>query len=196
MTLLDRHLSGDDLDTLLDRTAAREVMVHLETCGACRDLAALDGRVVRALEGAPRFSPSAAFTDRVMARVTVQKAARSTLRLPWIGRIPVARAASAGLVLGGAILASILWSLANRDLLDAWGSQALAQVGEWAWLGLRTMAASLAAQPWYGTVREFLGTPARLALAVTVLVAGYAAGVLALKRLIALPSRPVPHALG
>lgn len=194
--LPEPHLTADDLDALLDRTAAERVRVHLDVCPACRGLAEADRRLVLALEALPQFAPSSSFEDRVMSGVTIRRApARSILGLPaaWWGRSPI-RAIAATVAIVVAMSASALWSFANRDLLSLWGSQSLALLGDWLWLGLRTMAAGLAAQPWYGTVRELAGSPGRLALALTLFTAAYAAGLLALRRLVALPTRPMPHA--
>jgi hypothetical protein len=195
--LPEAHLSADDLDALLARTAPERVQAHLDVCAGCRAQAEADARVVRALEALPQYTPSAEFEHRVMARVTIRRTSpvRSILGLPvrWLGHSP-ARALAATVTLVVAMSASAVWSFANRDLLAFWGSQALAILDGWLWLGLRTMAANVTAQPWYGVVREWVGTPGRLVLTVALFTVAYAAGLLALRRLVALPSRPVPHA--
>jgi hypothetical protein len=193
------HLSADDLDALLEQTASESAQSHLYGCSACRELAAAERALVRALEGLPRFAPSAEFADRVMARVTVRHKApaRSSLKLADMlrsDRRAMLRAAAVAVILVGAITASALWTLAHRDLLSLWGSQALAVVDGWLWLGLRTMAATVTAQPWYGSVRDLLGSPGRLAVALALGSVAYLAGLLALRRLVAFPSRPMPHA--
>jgi hypothetical protein len=183
------HLSPDDLDALLVGTMNAAARTHLGVCGSCRALAATDRVVVTALERLPRFSPGPHFADRVMARVSLATPARSILGL----QVPTGRAAriaaSVALLLLAGITTSVVWSLGNRDLLAAWGQQAQALVDSWLWLGLRTLVANLTEQPWYEPVRSTLGSPGRLAAAALVVVAAWSAGIFALKRLVALPTR-------
>jgi hypothetical protein len=73
--------------------------------------------------------------------------------------------------------------------MAGWGQQTLALLSQWLWLGVQTLAANLTEQPWYGAVRTALDTPARLAAAGAVLLVTWSVGMLALKRLVALPSR-------
>jgi anti-sigma factor RsiW len=192
------HLSAEDMDALLERSPSEAIVVHLAQCPACRDLAKADRAVVRALEALPPLVPSAEFVDRVMARVTVRQAmpARSIVKPRALlgGRRAMLRAASVAVILFGAMTTSVLWTLANRDLLSSWGSQLLTTLTGWFWLGLRTAAANVTAQPWYGSVRDLLGSPGRLGITVALLSVVYVAGLLALRRLVALPSRPMPHA--
>lgn len=193
------HLNMDDLDGLLDASARETVQAHLDVCPRCREVAQTDRALVRALEALPQFAPSADFADRVMSRVAVPQAAaaRSStkLRVRFAGnRRAVLRVASATAILLVAMSASAWWTLANGDLLSSWGSQMLTAIDGWLWLGLRTMAANVAAQPWYGSVRDLLGSPGRLGLTLALLTVTYVAGVIALRRLVALPSRPMPHA--
>jgi hypothetical protein len=83
----------------------------------------------------------------------------------------------------------VVWSLGNRDVLAGWGQQTLTLLNNWLWLGVQTLAANLTEQPWYEPVRSTLATPARMAAAGAALVVTWSAGMLALKRLVALPSR-------
>jgi hypothetical protein len=186
------HLTPDDLDALLVGSMSATVRTHLGECGLCRALATTDRAVITGLERLPRFSPSPGFPDRVMARVAVVKAStRSILGLRF--RVPTGRrarlAASVGVVLFAGVTSSVLWSLGNRDVLAAWGQQALTLLSNWLWLGIQTLAANLTEQPWYGPVRTAIDTPAKLAAAGAGFVVAWSAGILALKRLIALPSR-------
>jgi hypothetical protein len=184
------HLTPDDLDALLVGSMSASVRTHLGECGPCRQLAATDRAVITVLERLPRFSPSPGFPDRVMARVTVAKASTRSilgLRVPTGRRGLVAAAVSATLLAG--LTASVVWSLGNREVMAGWGQQTLALLSQWLWLGVQTLAANLTEQPWYGAVRTALDTPARLAAAGAVLLVTWSVGMLALKRLVALPSR-------
>lgn len=186
------HLTPDDLDALLVGSMSATVRTHLGECGACRLLATGDRAVITVLERLPRFAPSPGFTERVMARVSVAKASRrSTLGLQI--RVPTGArarlAAAIGVVLLAGLTTSVVWSLANRELLTVWGQQTLALLNNWLWLGIQTLAANLTEQPWYEPVRSALGTPARLAGAGLAIVVTWSVGVLALKRLVTIPSR-------
>lgn len=196
--LHDVHLTTEELDTLLEQAPGTEVQAHIFACVPCRNLAEADRRLVEQLRHLPQFSPRTGFSDHVMSRIKIQPAIadRFILRLPsWVhgGGRSVRRAAAVTVTLISGMAASIVWSLANRDLLSAWGTQTRTLLEGWAWTGLRTMAANLTAQPWYGAVRELVDSPGRLGLAAVILLTGYAAGLLALRRLVAIPSRSVPH---
>ncbi|HEX9892417.1 MAG TPA: hypothetical protein VGA78_00775 [Gemmatimonadales bacterium] len=186
------HLTPDDLDALLVGSMSASVRTHLGECALCRSLATTDRAVITVLERLPRFSPSPGFSDRVMARVSVAKASsRSILGLRV--RVPTGRrawlAAAVGVLLLAGLTTSVVWSLGNRDVLAGWGQQTLSLLDGWLWLGVQTLAANLTEQPWYQPVRSALGTPARLAVAGVAIVVTWSAGMLALKRLVALPSR-------
>lgn len=76
MTRNSTHLTEWTLEQLaegmLSPTDQSEAMEHVEACARCS--AELDGHraLFTALEGLPRFAPSAGFADAVMARVRVE----------------------------------------------------------------------------------------------------------------------------
>ena len=186
------HLSPDELDALLVGVMSATVRSHLAECGLCRAVASTDRAVVIGLERLPRFSPRAGFSDRVMLRIDVPKpVVRSILGLKF--RVPSGRklalAASVAVVLLAGLTTSVVWSLGNRDVLAGWGQQATALLDNWLWLGLRALAANVAEQPWYESVRGFFASPARAAVGVLGLLATWSLGVIALKRLVSLPTR-------
>ena len=100
---------------------------------------------------------------------------------PWLHPLAV--------VLLAGLTTSIVWSLGNRDVLAGWGQQTVAMLDSWLWLGLRALAANVAEQPWYESVRGLVATPARAAVAVLGMLAIWSVGVIALKRLVTLPTR-------
>ena len=186
------HLSPDELDALLVGVMSATVRTHLAECGLCRAVASTDRAVVIGLERLPRFSPRTGFSDRVMLQVDVPKPViRSILGLKF--RVPTGRglalAASVAVILLAGLTTSVVWSLGNRDVLSGWGRQAMALLDNWLWLGLRALAANVAEQPWYEGVRGFFATPARAAVGVLGLLASWSLGVIALKRLVSLPTR-------
>ncbi len=195
----DAHLTADELDALLQGPPDEGLQAHLFACSDCRSTAEADRNAVTAIRSLAPFQPAAGLADRVMAQVTIQPVAldRFILRLPlWVrrDRRSLIRAASmAGAVVVG-MAASAVWSLMYRDLLSLWGSRVVSLFEGRLWNGTQALAASIAAQPWYGVIRDTLDSPGRLGMTVTILLLGYVSGLMALRRLVALPSRPVPHA--
>lgn len=190
--MTDTHLSPDELDALLVGVMSATVRTHLGECSLCRAVAATDRAVVIGLERLPRYSARTGFSDRVMLKVAIpQPAVRSILGLKV--RVPTGRsaalAASIGVVLIAGLAASIGWTLGHRDVLAGWGHQVVALLDSWLWLGLRTIAANVAEQPWYAAARSVVASPVRVAAMSVALLAFWSAGLLALKRLVALPSR-------
>jgi hypothetical protein len=56
------------------------------------------------------------------------------------------------------------------------------------------LASNLIEQPWYSSIRSLLENPIRLAIGSALASAVYFGGVLALRRLLALPTQQVAHA--
>jgi hypothetical protein len=145
------------------------------------------------------MSPSQDFADRVMESVSVPdpfaiRSISTARRRLFATPRSVAVAASLVLVLLGSMTGSIVWSLNNQDTLAAIGSWVLAQGGQAAWLAIRGVASNVIEQPWYDSVKVLVGDPTRLAIASAVASFAYLGGVLALRRLLALPTPGVAHA--
>jgi hypothetical protein len=119
---------------------------------------------------------------------------QATRRRLFATRKSLAVAASLSLLLLGSMAASIAWSLTHQETLASLGSWLLSQGGQIAWLSLRGLASNLMEQPWYDGIRSLLDSPGRLALGSAVASAVYLGGVLALRRLLALPTQQVAHA--
>jgi hypothetical protein len=193
------HLTPDDLDALLSESSAAPVSLHLESCRDCRELLEAERTLVGLLDEMPRFDPAPGFGDRVMARVNVPDPfalrALRTLR----GKVAVSRrslvfATSLVVVLVATMGGSVAWSLANQEFFAAVGTSVAGEAARWFWLGLQALASNLVEQPWYEDALNVVGTPARLALFSGMASLLYLSGVLALRRLMALPTQRVAHA--
>jgi hypothetical protein len=179
-----QHLTWDDLDDLLMGTERQPVHVHLETCPGCRKLAAADLAVVVQLQRLPELAPSTGFADRVMAGMAV--ADRLSVRPS--DRLPLLKAATALLAFGG-LGTSLGWSLANQSLLLSLRGSVLSAVEALVQnaLGLvSTLPQSAVVQ----ALRDSIGGVG-VGLMLTALAGTYLAGLLTLRRLVALPTRPV-----
>jgi hypothetical protein len=159
----------------------------------------MEREIVEQLSGLPGLTPSAGFADRVMASVTVAdpfklRSLESIRRRVFASRRSMAIAASLALAVVGSMAASVAWSLANQDVLVAVGNWALAQGTQVGWIAVRGIASNFIEQPWYESARALAGSPGRLATAVGVASLAYLSGVIALRRLLALPTQRVAHA--
>jgi predicted anti-sigma-YlaC factor YlaD len=184
MTWPIQHLTADDLDAFHSASLSETARAHLDECAECRALVAQDGALVAALEALPSFEPSAGFADRVMAQVRIAPVVMLARRRRF------ALAATLAVMLG----ASVIWSLFNRALLLHWLDQSAAALGQQLWTAVRVAATNLVQQPWFASLRQFAASSGRVVLLGGGLLVGYGAAVFALRRLLAPPSRPVPHA--
>jgi hypothetical protein len=190
------HLSPDDVENWLSGTLDDERTRHLDLCPACFDRAQVEREIVEQLAGLPALVPSAGFSDRIMASVTVADpfALRSLRQRIFATRRSIAIAASLALALVGSMAASVAWTLANQDVLLSVGNWVLAQGTQAGWLALRGLASNFLEQPWYDSARTLAANPGRMSVAVGVALLGYLSGVFALRRLLALPTQQVAHA--
>jgi anti-sigma factor RsiW len=103
------------------REAAR---LHLERCERCAAAVAVAREIVAALSSLPRFAPSPAFADAVMARVSPVAASAAARR--WLPS--TARG-------WGAMAAALLAPLAPFAVLVAWfvAGPVLSTSSSWAW---------------------------------------------------------------
>jgi hypothetical protein len=89
---------------------------------------------------------------------------------------------------------SVVWTLGHQDTLAAIGSWLTTQAGQAAWLGVRGVASNVIEQPWFTGLRTLAASPGRLGLALALTMLAYLGGILALRRLLALPTQQVAHA--
>lgn len=193
------HLSADEIDSWLAGTLSPEWQQHLDRCQACLERARAEREIVEHIAAVPLLAPEEGFADRVMAAVVIPdpfaiRSLQATRRRLFATRKSLAVAASLSLLLLGSMAASIAWSLTHQETLASLGSWLLSQGGQIAWLSLRGLASNLMEQPWYDGIRSLLDSPGRLALGSAVASAVYLGGVLALRRLLALPTQQVAHA--
>jgi hypothetical protein len=192
------HLSPDDVENWLSGTLDAVRTRHLDLCPECLDRVQGEREILDQLAALPLMSPSAGFTDRGMASVTVADpfSIRSLLSLRqriFASRRSLAIAASLALALVGSMAASIAWSLANPDVLAAVGNWVLAQGSQAGWLALRGLASNFLEQPWYESARSLASQPGRLTIAIGVASLAYLSGIFALRRLLALPTQRVAN---
>ena len=192
------HLTPDDLDAWLAGALAPAAQEHLVSCSACRERAETEREIVTLLTALPLMSPAPGFADRVMARVAVpQPLTIRTLdvlrRRVFASRRSMAIAAGLLVLLAGSMAGSVVWTLGHQDTLAALGRWLTAQAGQAAWLGLRGIASNFIEQPWFAGLRALAGSPGRLGLACALALVAYLSGVLALRRLLALPTQRVAH---
>ena len=193
------HLSPDEIDSWLAGTLAQEWQQHLDQCQICLERARGEREIVEQIGALPLMSPAADFADRVMASVVVPdpfaiRSLQATQRRLLATPRSLAVAASLTLLLLGSMAGSIAWSLTHQETIASIGSWVLAQGGQVAWLSLRGLASNLIEQPWYNGIGSLIDNPGRLALISALASLAYLGGVLALRRLLALPTQQVAHA--
>ncbi len=193
------HLAGDDLDHWIAGTLPRGREGHLRACPDCQRLADAERMLVLRLEALPLFDPRAGFADRVMEQVELPVTSLAGAWNRWrraVARNPltVGMAAGIGGVLGGSMAASIAWASGNQDMINGAGTWLMTQSQTLFWQGVTSASLVLEQQAWYHALRSGL-TPGRIAAVGGLAITLYAAGVIALRRLLALPSTGPARAL-
>lgn len=193
------HLSPDDFDAWLSGTLAPDAREHLDRCPECRERADAERELVALMGSLPLLSPAADFADRVMHAVALPDPF-SLRSLTGIRRKLVATpkaaafTATIAVLLVGSMTASIVWSLGHRGTLGAIGAWVAAEAWQVGWVALRGVASNLMEQPWYAGLRSSLEHPARWGALSVLASLAYVLGVVALRRLLALPAQQVAHA--
>ncbi len=195
MTTPRLHLTADDLDAFHANGLSADARSHLGQCAVCFEMVRADEALVSALGQLAVLSPAEGFADGVMARVT-RPDVLPLEAVRWPRRLLASRRSLAGaaawvVVIGGAMMASVLWSLANRELLSVWGSEVVVALSDLLWSGVRSGASGLAGQPWYHDLQSLVTSPGRLAAVLAGLSVAFGSGVLAFRHLMALPAREV-----
>jgi hypothetical protein len=192
------HLTPDEIDACVSGIPAPALQQHLEECPTCLEQVRMDREVAELIAGLPPLIPSPDFSHRVMAQVSIPdpfaiRSLQTTRRRLFA--TPQSFAAAAALIIGlvGSMVGSVVWSLANQDTLAAIGNWIVAQGGQALWLGVQGLASTLIEQPWYAGFRSLLENPARLAALSAAGSLAYLGGLLALRRLLAVPAQRVAH---
>jgi hypothetical protein len=193
------HLSLDEIDAWLEGSLAPAQQRHVEHCQVCLEQLRVEREIADQIGALPLLSPTPGFSERVMASVIVPdpfsirslQAARHRL---FATPKRLALAASLTLLLVGSMAGSILWSLGHQQALLSLGSWLVAEGGQAVWFGIRGLTSNLIEQPWYSGARGLLQNPARLAMISATASLAYLGGLIALRRLLALPTQQVAHA--
>ena len=196
---VETHLSPDDIDVLLTGAADAGAYPHLDGCRPCQALLAAERHLVARLESLTLEGPPPEFADIVMSRVAIPdpfaiRSLGTARRRLFATRRSMAAAAMVALVVAVAMAASVIWTLGNRETLAAAGSWIGAESVGLLWLGLRGVVANFIEQPWYGDARQLFDDPARVAAISGGIMLAYVAGLLALRKLMALPAQGVANA--
>jgi len=195
----ESHLSSDEIDAWLAGALGSAQQRHVEQCQLCLEQLRAEREIADQIAALPLLSPMPGFSDRVMASVIVPdpfaiRSLQATRRRLFSTPKSIALAASLALLLVGSMAGSIVWSLNNQETIAALGSWLMTQGEQVAWLGLRGLASNFIEQPWYNTVRALFENPGRLALLSALASLAYLGGIVALRRLLALPTQRVAHA--
>ena len=193
------HLSADDFDAWMSGTLAPDTREHLDHCPECRDRAEAEREIVGLLGALPLMNPSPGFSDRVMLSISLPdpfslRSLASMVRGFFATPRAAAFATTMAVLLVGSMTASIVWSLGHQETLAALGSWMIAETWQTGWVALRGLASNVMEQPWYSTIRDSLEHPARWGAVSAVGMLAYILGLVALRRLLALPAREVAHA--
>jgi hypothetical protein len=195
----DSHLSPDEIDAWLAGALSPVMQRHVDQCQLCLEQLRIEREIADQIATLPLLSPLPGFSDRVMASVIVPdpfaiRSLQATRRRLFATPRSLALAASLTLLLIGSMAGSIMWSLSHQQTLASFGSWLMAQGGQAAWFGVRGLASNFIEQPWYSSVRALVENPGRLALYSAMASLAYLGGVVALRRLLALPTQRVAHA--
>jgi hypothetical protein len=193
------HLSPDEIEACVSGAATPAAQQHLDACPSCLEQVRLDREIAELISGLPPLTPSPDFSQQVMAQVIIPdpfaiRSLQATRRRFFATPRSLATAATLILALVGSMVGSVVWSLANQDTLAAIGNWIVAQGGQAIWLGVQGVASTLIEQPWYAGFRSLVENPLRLAALSAAGSLAYLGGLLALRRLLAVPTQRVAHA--
>ena len=186
------HLTADELDLFLIKSASPRAASHCATCPDCTTMVERDIRVVRALAALPYFDAAPGLSDRVLRGLTPRMAPQPVV-VAAAGLSPRAAAARrrtiAALVLaGGGLAAGFVWAAAHPGEALKWSGPAVQDAGHALWVSLQSVVANAPDQSWFTSVRDTLATPARALFALAGTAAAYAIALTGLRRLMTEPA--------
>lgn len=158
------HVSADELDALHDGTTVRRATSHIATCWQCAELLESDRRVLALLAALPTWDASPLLASRVIAglrpSLTVVPA---TAPSPTPDRAIAARrrVVAGGVLTGSLVAAGFAWAAFNPVAAQGFAGPLVQQITQTLWLSVQAIMANTVEQPWFGTVRDALASPAR-----------------------------------
>jgi hypothetical protein len=199
VTAAAAHLTADDLDFWVAGLLPLERESHLRRCPECQRVADAERVLVMRLEALPLFDPRPGFADRVMEQVDLRAASLGAAWHGWrraVARNPLTVGAAAGVggLLGGSIAASIAWTAGHQETISGAGTWLMTHAQALFWQSVGSVSMALEQQSWFQALRAGV-TPVRIVAIAGVTVSLYAVGVLALRRLLALPTSGATRAL-
>jgi hypothetical protein len=191
------HLSFDEMDACLTGVPASELQRHLDQCQTCMEQVRADREIAEQIAGLPLMGPGEGFSERVMAAVIIPdpfaiRSMQATRRR--LVAMPKALAAGVLLFLIGSMASSVVWSLTHQATLASIGSWFISQGGQAIWLSVQGLASNFIEQPWYSGIKALIENPGRLALYSGLASLAYLGGLVALRRLLTVPTQQVAHA--
>ena len=190
------HLTPDEIESWHAGPPPAQLAAHLDACTSCREQVRLERELDALLASLQLPAPREGFADRVMARVRladpyyVHAFGRLRHRVASSRRAMVT-AVAASVFLVASLSSSIVWTLSHRSTLAAAGTWARGEAFQLVWTAVHGAVAAFLAQPWSGAVRSWLGSGGHVAVAAGGALAVYLAGLIAFRRLLALPSARV-----
>jgi hypothetical protein len=191
------HLSFDEMDACLTGVPTPEAQRHLDHCQTCMEQLRADREIAEQIAALPLMGPGEGFAERVMASVVIPdpfaiRSMQATRRRLFA--TPKSLAASFLVLLIGSMAGSVVWSLTHQATLASMGSWLISQGGQAIWLSVQGLASNFIEQPWYSGIKGLIESPGRLALYSGLASFAYLAGLVALRRLLTVPTQQVAHA--
>lgn len=187
------HLSADELDALHDGTSMLRATSHIVTCPQCAELLESDRRVLALLATLPTWDASPQLASRVIAGLRPSpELVPTTTPLPAPDRTIAARrrVVVGGIFTGGLVAAGFAWAAFNPVAAQGFAGPLVQEITQTLWLSVQAIMANTVEQPWFGTVRDALASPARAVPLLAVAGLGYAVVLAGFRKLL---SRSATH---
>jgi hypothetical protein len=186
------HLSDEELDDWVSDVLPVARQAHLRACPECRPLADRERLLVLRLRDLPLFDPAPGFVERVIAEVdlpviSLAGAWRQWRRRTFANPVAVGIASGIAVVLGGSLAASAAWAAGNQEVITGASQWVWHGTQQLFWVTVAALSQLVTAQPWYPAIRSVF-SPGRVALLGGALTALYGIGLMALRRLLAVPA--------
>ena len=162
-----QHLTPDEIDLVLEGTYPEPLRTHVNGCPDCSSL--LPGREARGAVAGGASAARARGRFRGPGHGTgagcnaPHRRSRPCVTAHSRHRRRVALAAGAVISVLGSLAASVIWSLGHREVLASLGMTAFRSIAELGWVVVHGLATTIVEQPWYGSARALVDSPARLA---------------------------------